>query len=252
ARDDDVSGASDDEDNGKELSLDEWLDAEKLTESEVAGIDPSFSTNKADVSITVEEPEIEDATETSDKAFSTSNSVVKRSILVQKAFVKRPDVIDSGSAGATDEPVSYLRRRSELLATAKSGASGDVVPDATNQQQQQQPTEDAPSNNADLVSAAVQLLVRINTLYLRKAEEQRHAAAAAIDASNSSAEEEDDSSTERDYADESDELDDLERELNSMSLTGCDKPAEDKLQQQDMIDRLAKLGLASQPKVQHV
>ncbi|KAJ2655120.1 hypothetical protein IWW48_005701 [Coemansia sp. RSA 1200] len=250
AREDDVSGASDDEDNGKELSLDEWLDAEKLTESEVAGMDPSFSAKKADVSITVEEPEIEDATETSDKAFSTSNSVVKRSILVQKAFVKRADVIDNGSTDAVDEPVSYLRRRSELLATAKSGASGDIAQEDTSQKQQ--PTENASSSNAELVSAAVQLLVRINTLYLRKAEEQRHAAAAVIDANNSSSEEEGASSTEKDYADESDELDDLERELNSMSLTGCGKPAEDKQQQQDMIDRLAKLGLSPQPKIQHV
>ncbi|KAJ1664419.1 hypothetical protein EV178_004128 [Coemansia sp. RSA 1646] len=248
------SGASDnDEDNGKELSLDEWLDAEKLTESEVAGMGVSSSTDKkVEVTLTVEEPEVEDATENSDKAYSTSNSVVKKSILVQKSFVKRaaaPEAsVEGASNGTADEPVSYLRRRSELLAATKPASSDKTQGDAKQAEEEAQPAEDASGDNSEFVNAAVQLLVRINTLYLRKVEEQRRAVALAAEA-----EEEDAGSSsdeEEGVCDDSSELDDLERELNSMSLANCEKPVEEQ-EQQDMIDRLAKLGLSSQPKVLH-
>ncbi|KAJ2853188.1 hypothetical protein GGI22_004964, partial [Coemansia erecta] len=254
-----------DEDNGKELSLDEWLDAEKLTESEVAGMGAS-SAKKVDVTITAEEPEVEDATESSDKAFSTSNSVVKKSILVQRSFVKRAGVpsvsVDGDTAnGAVDEPVSYLHRRSELLAAAKPASQVD-----DKQEDDEQQPAVASGDSSELVNAAVQLLVRINTLYLRKVEEQRRAvaeAAAARDAKDSASsdekekgeeEEEDDDvpCIEKEGEDDSSELDDLERELNSMSLASCENPVAKEQEQQDMIDRLAKLGLSSQPKVLHV
>ncbi|KAJ2557147.1 hypothetical protein EV175_001518 [Coemansia sp. RSA 1933] len=262
------SGA-DEEDNGKELSLDEWLDAEKLTESEVAGMGAS-SAKKAlgeeeggEVTLTVEEPEVEDATETSDKAYSTSNSVVKKSILVQRSFVKRAVVpeaaVEGASSGSADEPVSYLRRRSELLAATKPAAAASASkPDDGVKEES---SAEAPGDNSEFVNAAVQLLVRINTLYLRKVEEQRRAVADAAaarddddnddeDSGSCGSSQDDESSTEKDE-DDSSELDDLERELNSMSLASSDKPAAEEQEQQDMIDRLAKLGLSSQPKVLH-
>ncbi|KAJ1991289.1 hypothetical protein EDC05_003508 [Coemansia umbellata] len=266
AREDEGSCASDDEDNSKELSLDEWLDAEKLTESEVSGMGASSA--KETESLVVEQPEIEDTAENSDKAYSTTNSVVKKSILVQRSFVKHASV--EGGAQDTNEPVSYLRRRSELL------AKNNNISDA-NTKTQQEPAiiKDGDSDAAtvdkktETVNAAVQLLVRINTLYLRKVEEQRRAAAAAATAvgaaiADSCNEEEEGSSSEEEDEDEDScydggELDDLERELSSMSLAN-EKPglctsnattATEEQQQQDMIDRLTKLGLSSQAKGLH-
>ncbi|KAJ2804510.1 hypothetical protein H4R21_001616, partial [Coemansia helicoidea] len=96
--------APDDEDDsagdaGNELSLDEWLDSEKLTDLEVAGT--RCPATAAD------EPELEDDCD------KPEAPVVKRSVMVQRSLAKRPQSAAAPPAPC-DEPVSYLRQRSQL------------------------------------------------------------------------------------------------------------------------------------------
>ncbi|KAJ2848903.1 hypothetical protein IWW36_003007 [Coemansia brasiliensis] len=194
----------DDDTDDIPLSLDDWLDAEKLTDAEVADTTRSISRS---VPVTaVEEPEVEEKS-SSEAASMASNPTVRHSIAVQKSFAKRA-VADA--AAPPDEPVSYLRRRSQILAEQQQAAKPDA------------------QNRKDLANVAVQLLVRINTLYLRKVQEEQRSSKAP---------------------DESD-LDDLERELNAMSLESRAAPEAKSLdaQSRQVADRLAKLGLSSQGK----
>ncbi|KAJ1734655.1 hypothetical protein LPJ61_000960 [Coemansia biformis] len=209
ADDSDADRASD---AGKDLSLDEWLEAEKLTDVEVAGT--------RGLAPSVEEPELEDDCEKPDAP------VVRRSVVVQRSFAKRPQSAKSAAAATRDEPVSYLRQRSQLVAQS---ASDDESAASTG-------TDSAKAARADrkeLAQAAIQLLVRINVLYLRKAEEERRAAAVAATAAGCGTE---------DGAD----LDDLERELGAMGLEDSEPAPAPAAANQQMLDRLSRLGLSSQ------
>ncbi|KAJ1848773.1 hypothetical protein LPJ70_000852 [Coemansia sp. RSA 2708] len=189
----------DDDGDDVKLSLDEWLDAEKLTDAELTG-----TTSRSLPIAAVEEPELEDA-----DASDATRTVVRRSVAVQKSFAKRA-VAEGASA---DEPVSYLRRRSQILAEQQQ-APPPQEPSAT--------AGDSDESRKELANIAVQLLVRINSLYLRKTQEHK--------------------------AEEAGDLDDLERELNAMSL-GAEAAAEQTMgdaQSQQMASRLAKLGVSSQ------
>ncbi|KAJ2852191.1 hypothetical protein J3B02_003496, partial [Coemansia erecta] len=155
----------DDEDAGKELSLEEWLDAEKLTENEVAGgistdapasgeALPTPASTPA-VSTSVDEPEVEDV-DRSEDAYQMSHPSVKSSVLVQRSFAKQPEV--DGDRVSSDEPVSYMRQRREIYA-ARSAA---VATDDHTHDDGIKPSEEA--DRSELVHVAVQLLARINTL----------------------------------------------------------------------------------------
>ncbi|KAJ2709274.1 hypothetical protein H4R19_004336, partial [Coemansia spiralis] len=209
---DDAASASD---AAKELSLDEWLDSEKLTDVEVAGA-RSLAAAVAD------EPELEDDCDKPDAP------VVKRSVMVQRSLAKCPQPAAAASTVACDEPVSYLRQRSQLVAQRATAAATDDDEAASDN------TVDDPAARADrseLATAAIQLLVRINVLYLRKVEEERRAAAAAASAAAGCGSE------------EGAEIDVLERELGAMGL-GDSAPSPPANEQ--MLDRLSKLGLSSQ------
>ncbi|KAJ2009088.1 hypothetical protein GGI04_000732 [Coemansia thaxteri] len=266
------------DDDGRELSLDEWLDAERLTETEVGGSavavvatatatatrkvgvagDESISSSTVlatpeptpllgsmdgsndgggddDDDKEAEEPEIEDV----DRGdyYSMRHPAVKNSVLVQRSFVKRsvarPSAATTSSvteAAGSDEPVSYLRRRSELLSTDK-----------------QQPTAAKPMAAAtvaagkeerqELLRVAVQFLARINTLYSRKAQEQQQ-----------QQEQQRGAAVGKDDSDDSDasngsDIDELERELDAMNLAVAESSNDTK--QQEMVDRLARLGPSS-------
>ncbi|KAJ2347206.1 hypothetical protein GGF43_004807, partial [Coemansia sp. RSA 2618] len=155
--------AADDDDDAVSLSLDEWLNTENLTEAELAG---SRGLPSSAPVVSIEEPELEEP-ESAEAASVATSPVVRRSIAVQKSFAKRAvaDVV----ARSTDEPVSYLRRRSHIMAEQQ-------------QQQQQQPKkDDDAASRKELAEVAVQLLVRINTMYLRKIQEQKREAEAEDD-----------------------------------------------------------------------
>ncbi|KAJ1742120.1 hypothetical protein LPJ78_002838 [Coemansia sp. RSA 989] len=188
----------DDDTDDIPLSLDDWLDAEKLTDAEVA--DTARSISRSVPVTAVEEPEVEKSS--IEAASMASNPTVRRSVAVQKSFAKRA----VGDAVAPpDEPVSYLRRRSQIAA------------------EQQPHKPDDAQHRKELANVAVQLLVRINKLYLQKAQEESS------------------------KPPESD-LDDLERELNAMSLETRQVPESLDAQSRQAADRLAKLGLSSQGK----
>ncbi|KAJ2136009.1 hypothetical protein GGH17_002133 [Coemansia sp. RSA 788] len=190
------------------LSLDEWLNTEKLTDAELTGATATTSRSIVPV-VAVEEPELEEA-EGAEAASMASNPTVRRSIAVQKSFAKR--AVSDAPPRSTDEPVSYLRRRSQVMAEQPEPES------------KAEPTSEPEKDGADrkeLAQVAVQLLVRINAMYLQKMQEQKREAEAA------------------------NELDDLERELSAMGLEehASESQSAD-AQTQEMADRLAKLGLS--------
>ncbi|KAJ1801517.1 hypothetical protein LPJ75_006426 [Coemansia sp. RSA 2598] len=252
----------DDEDAGKDLSLEEWLDAEKLTDNEVAGgastdapasgdVLPTPASTPA-VSTSVGEPEVEDI-DRSEDAYQMSHPAVKNSVLVQRSFAKQPEV--DGEKASSDEPVSYMRRRRELLASKSAAVATDEHTHDDDDDDDSCSKLSEEANRSELVHVAVQLLARINTLYLRKVEaQQQQHQQQQISGKTESASDPD--ASDNDDAD----LDELERELNAMSLAGDmstkapvadsesagnSKPEADN---QDIIDRMAKLGLSSSDK----
>ncbi|KAJ1952294.1 hypothetical protein EC988_003633, partial [Linderina pennispora] len=209
----------------------EWLDAEKLTDLEIAGASdktaaPTSGSQAMDVLPTpvatpaaaavaaseVDEPELED-TEESERSFIAKNADVKTSILVQKSYAKRSVAVGNTS----DEPVSYLRQRAGMVADQPREAV----------QQQSAPAMD----RRQLLDVAAKLLTRINTLYLQKLKEES-SNAAVHDHDASAGEEEDD------------DLAELENELSAMGLDDTPEKEEVASSQQQIMDRLAKLSLA--------
>ncbi|KAJ1721549.1 hypothetical protein LPJ53_003925, partial [Coemansia erecta] len=259
--DNDDKDDNEDEDAGKDLSLEEWLDAEKLTESEVSGglaasatkdtkSEEPMLTPAATPATTVAtegdeaEPELEDEERSAD-AYQMRHPAVKSSVLVQRSFAKQPAV--DGAQMSSDEPVSYMRQRRALL--AKSQAKASVATDEHTSEGLAAGEESAEEmDRQELVQVAVQLLARINSLYMRKLEAQQQQQ--PLDASSLSSSS--DHAGDADVSDEQDgdDLDDLERELNAMSLAGSEaqKDSADAASQ-DIVDRMAKLGLASNDKV---
>ncbi|KAJ1958053.1 hypothetical protein GGI12_004838 [Dipsacomyces acuminosporus] len=242
---------AEEDDNAKEVSLEEWLDAEKLTESEVAGTSPVAAvgsrnsktspssaellpTPAASPAAHIDEPELEDAEE-SEETYSANHPAVKKSVLVQKSRTKMRAVKQQSlSASQHDEPVSYLRQRTELVSQKTAPAPPTAKEGANSNSERQQ-----------LLHVAAQLLVRINMLYIKKLREQNKpaAATAAVDDNSSSGE---------DNFDE--ELNALENELDALNLNSQNEEVsestapssgQDVDKQQQMIDRLAKLSLSS-------
>ncbi|KAJ2161407.1 hypothetical protein GGF46_001502 [Coemansia sp. RSA 552] len=206
--DDDNSDAAEE----REVSLDEWLDAERLTDGEVAGTRSLAPTSTVDV------PEVEET----EAAMATP--IVRRSLMVQRACVQKPSCSGPASTpGSADEPVSYLRRRSQLLAEKEAAAS--TAGDEVDNRKPATGTDDS----RQLAEVAVRLLARINALYLRKLELEKSEAA---------------QKSSSDQAPQVDsDLDDLERELSAMSLQG-DANAQPQAKTA-MADRLARLGPAA-------
>ncbi|KAJ2636593.1 hypothetical protein GGF44_003101, partial [Coemansia sp. RSA 1694] len=263
----------------RELSLDEWLDSERLTETEVAGgtrsLAPAAAPSApplpavtltaapptpeptpllASVDDDVAAPELEDAER--DDHYSMKHPAVKNSILVQRSFATRSlarpsaaTAIGSNSDSVGDEPVSYLRKRSGMLQAANArpaaAAAAAVKADAAH--------ADSAEDRQQLLRVAVQLLARINTLYARKVEEQKAHAASHDSGGDGSASDDDhrsSSNSEDDDDDVASDIDELERELDAMNLSANSAAAavaasETDKQQQEMVDRLAKLGLSS-------
>ncbi|KAJ2787771.1 hypothetical protein GGI15_000472 [Coemansia interrupta] len=251
---------NEDEDAGKDLSLEEWLDAEKLTEGEVSGRlaatatmeakeeEESMLTPAATPSTTVaaegNEPELEDEERSAD-AYQMRHPAVKSSVLVQRSFAKQPAV--DGAQLSSDEPVSYMRQRRALL--AKSPAKASVATDEHTSEGLVAGEEGSEEmDRKELVQVAVQLLARINSLYMRKFETQQQQ---PLDATSSSASSERGGDADVSDVQDGDELDDLERELNAMNLAGSSEAPKDAADatSQDIADRMAKLGLASNDKV---
>ncbi|KAJ2587708.1 hypothetical protein H4R99_008053, partial [Coemansia sp. RSA 1722] len=252
----------DDEDTGKELSLEEWLDAEKLTDNEVAGgasaeaptsteaLPTPASTPAA--STGVEEPEVEDLDHNED-AYQMRHPAVKSSVLVQRSFAKQPDV--DGDKVSSDEPVSYMRQRRALLAKSAAVATDEHTHDDDNSKKS---TEEADRN--ELVRVAVQLLARINTLYHRKIEAQQQEQEQQVQQQQQIIDKKAESVDDSDISGSDDaDLDELERELNAMNLASevsAKAPADvdstderrPEADNQDIIDRMAKLGLSSSDK----
>ncbi|KAJ1844969.1 hypothetical protein LPJ57_009365, partial [Coemansia sp. RSA 486] len=158
---------------------------------------------------------------------------------------------------SSDEPVSYMRQRRALLAKSAAVATDEHTHDDDSSKKS---TEEADRD--ELVRVAVQLLARINTLYHRKMEAQQQEQEQQVQQQQQQqivdmkAESVDDSDVSG--SDDAD-LDELERELNAMNLasevsakapadvdsTGERRPEADN---QDIIDRMAKLGLSSSDK----
>ncbi|KAJ2724376.1 hypothetical protein GGI07_001977 [Coemansia sp. Benny D115] len=260
------------EDPANELSLDDWLDSERLTEQEVAGGISLSATTAADIeqplptpaatpaaSASLDEPEPEPELEDSenhDEAYQMRHPSVKNSILVQRSFAKQPTA--SASSVPSEEPVSYMRQRKALL--AKTAAASAVSTDDHTHDDRDAPASAKSAEEAereDLVRVAVQLLARINTLYHRKVEAERSQQLPHVQAPEPAAlHTQDSADSDADADDDLDDLDDLERELNAMSLENGsskqmagpglakDAPA-DVGAQQDIIERMAKLGLSS-------
>ncbi|KAJ1890238.1 hypothetical protein LPJ71_007987, partial [Coemansia sp. S17] len=283
----------DDGEEDRELSLDEWLDSEKITENDVAGGAASAGTRSIGdavvptpsaplmptVTLTAvpptpeptplmasaadeEEPELEDA-ERGDH-YSMRHPAVKNSILVQRSVASRslarPSVASrslarpsvstvsgSNSDSVSDEPVSYLRKRSGLLHAEKqpiASAAKTIAPAVAKME-----GVNTPEDKQQLLRVAVQLLARINTLYARKMEEQKKQSAIAHDDDDSdscSDEDEDHSESCSEDEEEASDIDELERELDAMNLSSAAAAAVSETdKQQEMIDRLAKLGLSS-------
>ncbi|KAJ2441609.1 hypothetical protein GGF42_007237 [Coemansia sp. RSA 2424] len=263
----------------RELSLDEWLDSERLTETEVAGgtrsLAPAATPSApplpavtltaapptpeptpllASVDDDVAAPELEDAER--DDHYSMKHPAVKNSILVQRSFatrsLARPSAATasgSNSDSVGDEPVSYLRKRSGMLQAANArpaAAVASVKADVAH--------VDSAEDRQQLLRVAVQLLARINTLYARKVEEQK-AHAASHDSGGDGSASDDDHHSSSDSGDDGDDvasdIGELERELDAMNLSANSAAAaavaasETDKQQQEMVDRLAKLGLSS-------
>ncbi|KAJ2736890.1 hypothetical protein IW152_000401 [Coemansia sp. BCRC 34962] len=292
----DADGDGDDngDEEDRELSLDEWLDSEKLTETEVAGgarsigdavvptpsappmptvtltaVPPTPEATPMVVTVAAdeEEPELED-TERGDH-YSMRHPAVKNSILVQRSSgsrslahtsvasrsLARPSVAiasGSNSDSVSDEPVSYLRKRSGLLHAEKQPAVKAAA------KTEEAASVDSAEDRQQLLRVAVQLLARINTLYARKMEEQKKQSNAAHDGNEDSSGSNDDGEgngsescpeEEEEEAVASD-IDELERELDAMNLSSAaaiaaTAAASETDKHQEMIDRLAKLGLSS-------
>ncbi|KAJ2612596.1 hypothetical protein H4S08_002631 [Coemansia sp. RSA 1365] len=208
APDDDADTApksDDDDDAARELSLDEWLDSEKISDLEVAG-------SRALVSDT-DVPELDDTDANAD----ITRSAVRHAISVQRA-ASLASVVTQPSA---NEPVSYLRRRSELVTqgTLTESEAAKSTPLA--------------ADRKELTAMALRLLLRINEMYLRNANKEVPVGQ-NVESSEQSV---------------TADVDVLERELNAMSINANPRPAsasEDAGSQRQMLDRLAKLGLPSQ------
>ncbi|KAJ2116857.1 hypothetical protein IW146_001222 [Coemansia sp. RSA 922] len=280
----------DDGEEDRELSLDEWLDSEKITENDVAGGAASARTRSIGdavvptpsaplmptVTLTAvpptpeptplmasaadeEEPELEDA-ERGDH-YSMRHPAVKNSILVQRSAASRslarPSVASrslarpsvstvsgSNSDSVSDEPVSYLRKRSGLLHAEKqpiASAAKTLAPAVAKME-----GVNTPEDKQQLLRVAVQLLARINTLYARKMEEQKKQSAIAHDDDDSDSDEDEvDSESCSEDEEEASDIDELERELDAMNLSSAAAAVSETDKQQEMIDRLAKLGLSS-------
>ncbi|KAI7824188.1 hypothetical protein BX661DRAFT_45823 [Kickxella alabastrina] len=219
--------SQDDEDDGsQELSLDEWLDAEKLTETEVLG-NTNMLTPAATPSTTqVDEPELEDA-DLSSEAYYMSHPSVKNSLLVQRSSGQ----MQTRTIKSEDEPVSYMRQRQALAASKAAESASESIDDSDGGTTGESADEEVEEiGREELVNVAMQLLARINILYLRKVEEEKQ--------------------QQQLQSSEHDDIDDLERELDAMNIGGSGsaapviKAVEDN-GQQDIINRMAKLGLST-------
>ncbi|KAJ2078670.1 hypothetical protein H4R24_004325 [Coemansia sp. RSA 988] len=203
----DAESASKNDDDDATLSLDEWLDAEKLSDLEVAGT-RSLVTDAADA------PELDDTDSNAD----ITRSAVRHAVAVQRAA----SLASAAPQPSTNEPVSYLRRRSELVTQGALAAEPEAV-------------EAAPpaADRKELTDMALRLLLHINELYLRNARKETSACENVVSPEQSGAA----------------DVDGLERELNAMSLNANPRPvstSDDSGSQRQMLDRLAKLGLSSQ------
>ncbi|KAJ1823513.1 hypothetical protein GGH91_001759 [Coemansia sp. RSA 2671] len=271
----------DGDDNGeeeRELSLDEWLDSEKLTENEVAGgarsagdavvptpsappmptvtltavpPTPEPTPMLATLAADEEEPELED-TERGDH-YSMRHPTVKNSILVQRSSASRslarPSLATasgSNSDSVGDEPVSYLRKRSGLLHAEKQPVAKTAA------KTEEAAGVDSAEDRQQLLRVAMQLLARINTLYARKMEEEKKQPGTARDddedsGSDDDGEGDDSESCADEEEDAASDIDELERELDAMNLSSAAAvaAASETDQHQEMIGRLAKLGLSS-------
>ncbi|KAJ2011494.1 hypothetical protein IWW57_006603, partial [Coemansia sp. S610] len=265
----------DGDDNGeeeRELSLDEWLDSEKLTENEVAGgarstgdavvptpsappmpivtltavpPTPEPTPMLATLAADEEEPELED-TERGDH-YSMRHPTVKNSILVQRSSASRslarPSLATasgSNSDSVGDEPVSYLRKRSGLLHAEKQPVAKTAA------KTEEAAGVDSAEDRQQLLCVAVQLLARINTLYARKMEEEKKQPDTARDDDEDSGSDDSESCADEEE-DAASDIDELERELDAMNLSSAAAvaAASETDQHQEMIGRLAKLGLSS-------
>ncbi|KAJ2809091.1 hypothetical protein H4R20_000395 [Coemansia guatemalensis] len=199
------SAPEDDNDATRELSLDEWLDAEKLSSLEVAGT-RSLASDVADA------PELDDTDANAD----VTRSAVRHAVAVQRAA----SLTSAAAQPSANEPVSYLRRRSELVTQGalSEPETAEAAPPAVDRK--------------ELTDMALRLLMRINELYLRNV--HKETPSENVESPEQSA---------------TTDVDGLERELNAMSLNADPRPvssSDDSGSQRQMLDRLAKLGLPSQ------
>ncbi|KAJ1844880.1 hypothetical protein LPJ57_009384, partial [Coemansia sp. RSA 486] len=156
---------------------------------------------------------------------------------------------------SSDEPVSYMRQRRALLAKSAAVATDEHTHDDDNSKKS---TEEADRN--ELVRVAVQLLARINTLYHRKIEAQQQEQEQQVQQQQQIIDKKAESVDDSDISGSDDaDLDELERELNAMNLASevsAKAPADvdstderrPEADNQDIIDRMAKLGLSSSDK----